>query len=354
MKPGISMLSPCSGRVRASACVLGTTSALMLGGCGAGITGSAPPVAVSSGPQLGYAWNAKDETLRPILGVPGSSQVGQSVVPAGAYVAGAGSASGMALLVGTDQQVYRMTLPGGTPAQIGATAAPGTTIRLSPSGTAALLYVPGTTAATVVTKLSATGATVRPISLPAAIVDGAASDAGSAAAMLQTAGGVSVDLLAASGLAQPLRTIGGDGGLSFAGTSEDLLVADSAANSLTLIRTASTTPTPVALATGTLLKAPVAVAASRNENFATVANGGESSVVRIDLTGASAPLRVVCPAQPAVVAALAGNGVFRFNELGTAPVWMADVTTPHFGMLFILALSSASTAAAAAPSNPSR
>jgi hypothetical protein len=308
--------------------------------------------AVSNGPQLGYAWDTQDETLRPILGVPGSSQVGTSVVTAGAFVAAAASSpANLALLVGTDHQLYRMTLPNGAPAQIGATAAAGSVIRFSPSGTAAIVYTPGGTSATLLTGLSSSPK-LRAVSLPAAIVDGAASDAGTVVAEVQGSGAVAIDVVAASGAVQTVASVQAPGGLSFAGTSEDLLVADAGANSMMAIRSVSTTPLKAPISTAGLLKVPVGLGASLSGQWAVVANSGDSSVVRVDLSGASAPQRVVCPAQPTVVAQLSGNGVFRFNELGTAPVWLADVSAATPAMLFIPALPKPVSAVAVAEASP--
>ena len=110
-------------------------------GCGSGLHGTAsagvPAAAltVAAAPKLGYAWNETDQTLRPITGVPGSAQFGESVTPAGAYVLGVADSGGnFAILLGSAQQVYRMALPSGTPVQLSAQAAPGASIRISPQG----------------------------------------------------------------------------------------------------------------------------------------------------------------------------------------------------------------------------
>ena len=325
---------------------LGLAAVASLCGCSAsfvalGTGGGASTAATASanGPQLGYAWYTQDQTLRPILGVPGSSQFGASVVSAGAYVtASSSAAANLALLIGADEKVYRMTLPNGTPTQVGATAAAGSVIRFSPTGASAAVYAPGATSATILTGVKTTPA-VKQISVTAPILEMTASDAGTAAAVLQGARGATVAVVSGTSPRQ-LASLSGDGGIGFSGTGEDLVVADSAANSLTLIKTASTNPAAVTLGTGGLLKTPVAVGASLNGRYVVVANSGESSVGRVDTTGASAAQRVSCPTQPTVVAQLAGNGVFRFNDLGAPSVWLSDVTAGSPAMLFIPALPS--------------
>jgi hypothetical protein len=152
---------------------------------------------------------------------------------------------------------------------------------------------------------------------------------------LQTANDASLSVLPATGGPQTLATLKGAGGLAFVGTSDTLLAADSVTNTLTQVQAVSTSPSVTQLATANLLRAPIAVGAALSGRWAVVANGGESSVVRIDLTGAAAPQRIACPSQPAVAERIAGNGVFRFNEIGATPTWIADMTAPAPAMLFI-------------------
>jgi hypothetical protein len=299
-------------------------------GCGGNVgfspTGSGPSTpatAAPSGPQLGYAWKADDQTLRPFLGVPGSSQIGESVVPAGVYIAGSASAaSAIGILIGSDQQVYRMTLP------------------------SALIFVPGSSKATEVTGLVSTPQ-VRQILVPTSLVDAVLSDAGSIVTLLQGSGGGAVDLLTATGDLEPLATLGGAGGVAFVGTADDVLAADSTANSLTLIRSVSKSPSAVAVPTSNLLKTPAAVGAALNGRWAIVANAGESSVVRVDLTGATTPQRLASASQPVMAEQLYGNGVFRFNEIAAGPVWISDITASSPSMLFIPALPVSTSATGA-------
>ena len=337
--PGFKPLRRCAG-------FWGGLTLVGVCGCGGGAvqTGSAAatPTAVQSGPQLGYAWKAADETLRPILGVPGSSQMGASVVAATTYVtAASSSAAGIALLIGADQKVYSMSLPNGPPALVGGagvTAGAGAKIRFSPSGVTAVIYVPGGLTASVLTGLaanSASGPQVRQVAVTGPLMDMATSDAGTVVAVLQGASGGSLNFLPAGGGQQQLATLKGVGGLAFVGIGDNLLAADSVANTLTLVQAVSTSPSVSQLPTANLLKAPVAVGAALSGKWAVVANGGEASVVQVDLTGVAAPQRIACPSQPAVVERLAGNGVFRFNEIGAAPTWIADMTAPSPAMLFI-------------------
>jgi hypothetical protein len=340
-----------NGVLRAVAASL-SPALLLLSGCGGTLLSvpNATPApeakAVSAGPQLGYAWKSDDQTLLPILGIAGSSLVGESVVSAGTYTAAGTSAiSGIGLLVGEGGQVYRMTLPTGTPEQLGISTTSAAKFRFAPSGGAAVVYVPGAQAATLVSGLNRTIPQIRQISVASPLLDLTVSDSGTVVALLQGSPGASVALLSASGSSQTLASVGRPGGLSFVGAGEDLLVADSAANALTLIHTVSSAPSVQQIPSGGLLKSPVAVGAARSGRWAVVANSGDFNVVRIDLTGASAPQRIACPLQPTQAEPLAGNGTFRFTPVGSSPAWIADVTAANPSMLFIPALPAVSTAA---------
>jgi hypothetical protein len=331
-------------RRAALACALAT---LLLCGCGSGVQevasssgASVPPTAIPQGPQLGYGWKADDQTLRPFLGIFGSSQIGESVAPAAAYVAAGSSAiSSIALLVGADGRVYTMSLPSGTPAQTSVAAGAGSVVRFSPSGVTALVYVPGAQSAVLLTSLTTTPQ-IKQIQAGGPLLDIASSDSGTVAGLIQTSSGGSVNRL--TGTPRQLATLSGAGSLSFVGKGENLLAADASANALTLIQSVSTAPSATPVATGGLLKSPVAVGAALSGKWAVVANGGDSSVVRVDLSGATAPQRIASVAQPTVVQQLSGNGVFRFTDVSsTGPVWIADITTQNPTMMFIPALASA-------------
>ena len=340
---------PCASRflcLRPKGLAVAAVSALaavFLTGCGSGLVTKLPgasgttteATAVPKGPQLGYLWKADDETLRPVLGIPGASQVGASVVAGETYVAGAGSAaSGVGLLVGSDGTVYRMSLPSGSPASLGVTSSGAAQIRFSPSGVAAVVFAAGSQQAVAVTGLTASPA-ARQIALPAQVADVAVADAGTVA----VATAASIEVVGASGTAQPVAALSGPGRVAFVGTSDTLLATDAGANTLWLIRSSSTAPQVVQVASAGMLKSPAGIGGSLDAHWAVVANAGESSVVRVDLTGASAPVKLACGTQPTTVAALAGNGVFRFDELVVAtPVWLADITAATPSLRFVPAL----------------
>lgn len=344
-----SFRSACLRRVRRGAVVLSAGCVVgLLAGCGSGL-GSASSVssplshaAAAAGPQLGYVWSESDATLRPILGVPGAAQIGTAVTAAGAYTTAAvDPVSGFALLIAHDGGLYRMTLPSGNPTLLDKSVTPGTLVRLSPKGSAAVVFTPGAASAVVWTQLAA-AAQSRQVPSSAAIRDAAVSDGGTVALASQSSSGLALIVTAASSTIG-LPSVASLGGLTFISGSEDLLVADSGSNTLTRFHLAASnadaTPVPVA----NLLNAPTSLGISRDGRWAVTVNASDSSVVRVDLSGKTAPQRSVCSCKPTVVAALAGDAMFRLTPLKSGPVWVGNAAASSFPLLFVPAISSGST-----------
>lgn len=312
-------------------------------GCGSGVTANTSsqatvvPTASAKGPQLGYMWIDSDKTLRPILGVPGASQVGQSVVPAGTYIdAAASSTAGIAILQATDGSFDLMTLPSGSPASLHLNLPAGAQIRLSAAATTALIYTPGATSASLVTGLL-TAPQVANITAPSPIRDSAVSDTGSIALEYSQGSSVSVSVLGTGGRAVPIASIQSPGGLAFLPAHDDLLFADGSANSLTLIRSVTTAPSSSTLQTNGLLKSPSAVGVSGSGRWAIVANSASQTLVRVDLMTQSA-VSIACACKPTQAATLADEGAFQVTNLTTGPNWIVDAAPSTPRTLFIPAL----------------
>ena len=322
-----------------------------LSGCGNGVGLNATqqatpstPVASALGPQLGYLWMSSDQTLRPILGIAGSSQVGQSVVPAAAYASAEASATAsIAILQAADGSLDLMTLPSGSASSLGFSLPAGAKLRLSPSGLSALAFTPGSTSASLITGLPSTPK-VQSISASAALADAAVSDTGAAA--LESTHSLSVVLL--NGSPVTLASIGAPGGLSFlptrSGSHDDLLFADAVANTLTLIRSTTSSPSWQTISATGLLQSPSAVGVSGSGRWALAVNSGSQTAVRVDLSSLAATT-VACACQPTLAEPLADDGAFRITSLTSGPNWVvnAALTTPK--TLFIPALPSSTNAA---------
>jgi hypothetical protein len=334
-------------------CCVGTGAALlaMACGCGSGVLESGGgnairPAAVPQSPKLGYVWNDTEGSLRPILGVVGSSQIGQTVVPAGLYKRGASSAvSGVALLEESGGTLDLMRLPDGEAVVVGTGFGSGLQIRFASSGSVAIAFVPGASGVKLITGMPSSSQ-MRSIALTAAVLDGAVSDDGSVAVAMQVVGGVNIAVIAGDGKVVPAAKAKSVGGLGFAGSSDDLVFADSTANTLTVVHSASTAPSAVQVQTGNLLKQPIAVGTSRDGRWVVIANSGDASVIVADLAAQTAPQRIACSCKPTMAAQLAGTGAFRVTDIGSGPAWMLDATASAPKMLFIPAIRIAGVAAA--------
>ena len=313
-------------------------------GCGSGmVAGSQPqsvaaPVASALGPQLGYLWVKADNTLRPILGVAGSSQVGQSVVAAGDYVAAVTSATqGLAVLQATDGSFDLLPLPSGSAASLGLALPVGAQLRLSPSAVSALIYTPGAASASLVTGLPGSPK-LQNVSAAGPIIDSAVSDSG-AVGFEYGQGSLTVAVVPLGGRSVSVASVQSGGGLSFLPGHDDLLLADAAANSLTIVRSATSAPLATLIQTSGLLKTPNAVGVSGSGRWALVSNSASQSLVRVDLN-TLASVGVTCTCTPTLAATLADDGAFRVTDAVTGPNWIVDAAASTPRTLFIPALPS--------------
>jgi hypothetical protein len=347
-RPGFHPISRIT--VVAALSLTGALSATL--GCGSGTLqaiasgsqSSAVPTASAQGPQLGYLWLDTDRTLRPILGIAGASQIGQSLVPAGTYSGAASSAAAnIAVLQDTDGSFDLMRLPSGSPASLSVKLPTGAAIRISPSAATALVYTPGTSSATLITNLLSTPQ-AQTVKFAGPIVDSAVSDTGAVAAEYSQGSSFALSVLSVSGRAVPLASLGATGGLSFLPGRDDLLFADGAANIATLVRSATSAPATSLVQTGSLLRSPSALGVSGSGRWALVvnntANSATQTLVRIDLNTLTT-VSVSCSCKPTEAAVLTDEGAFRVTNVKSGANWIVDASTASPRTLFIPALPQA-------------
>jgi hypothetical protein len=290
------------------------------------------------GAILGYFWSSNDGTLRPLLGVTGSAQVGQSIVASGAYVSGAASVpSGLGLVEDQKGNLFSLNLPSSQATRIASGLPAPSQIVFSPQGADAIVYASGETSLTLISALNSQPET-KTIALPsgAKLIAAIVSDAGTVLVATQTAP-VAIDILSSGGALLPLVTVAQPGGMSFLPGAENALIADRGKNALSLLENISTAPTVQPLnAQG--INLPVAVASSRDSHWAVVANGGDKNILRIDLEKGSTPSIVSCSCQATQLSSLAGSASFRLNDLGSGPLWIADLSGSAPQMFFVPAI----------------
>lgn len=325
------------------ACLTGLLGLVLIGGCGissptssslpGASNSSAASNAVTNGAQLGLAWSAGDATLRPVMGVPGSAQFGASLVSAGSFANAAFSAqSQLALLVDGKHNLYLLALPASQPTLVTQGMPANAAIVFSPLGGSAAIYAPGASAATVIGGLPLKPA-ISQVQAGMAIQAASISDAGTLAlAAGASSAGVAITTITAAGTKGTIATLTGFGGMAFLPASEDILLADSAANTLTRLHNGAV-QTLATAKDG--LNQPLAVAASLDSHWAVTANHANGTLVRIDLTAATPTVRSTCTCSPSTLAPLNGNAVFELTAPGTATTWMIEADDQVPRVLFI-------------------
>ncbi|MBI4906449.1 MAG: hypothetical protein HY820_22660 [Acidobacteria bacterium] len=276
------------------------------------------------GPQVGWIWDENDLSIRAILGIPGSSVMAEPYQPGFAVKTAAIAGNGeSALLVGDEeQQVFGVSLrepgePRRLPIPAGASR-----IALSSQGLAGAVYYASSgklmllkmtqpEAAFVELDLSTEGA-------PEAIA--VADDAAGVA--IRVAGGVM--MVRADGNRWKLEGIEQVLTIGFMDNSSDLLIAGG--NGTVIVSDA--------FGTGKLRvlreKAALAAAASNARKVLVLE---ESGLVAIDMeTGAAGTVECTCT--PTTVNRLS-NSIFRVNEYGNGPVWLADSTQELVRTVFV-------------------
>ena len=262
-----------------------------------------------------------------------------SLVPPGVYVAGEASvASGAGLLEDAQGGLFALSLPGLQSVHVADHLPRQASVVFAPSGRNAVVYASGGGTIWLVSGLPATPQ-VEKIDLPPGHVASAAtvSDRGTLV-IAEGSGPAAVETLSANGTISLLTHIGAPGGMSFVALADSLLLADQAAGSAFLIEHVNSGPAIHPLNAAGLSR-PVAIAGTHDGHWAVAADSADAGVVRMDLTGGTAAIKVLCACQPGRVLPLQGGGSFRINELYDGPAWTVDVTASEPHLVFVPAIA---------------
>jgi hypothetical protein len=340
---------------------LAIAATFCLGAAGCGTSANSAPSGAAStlqpqsrpatGPTLGYVWDTAGQTLHPVQGVPGASIVGSRLVDTPgngiAIVAAALSVrSGMAFFLDANGNVFQAPLTGGTSTQI-ANISGVTSLAVSNSGSYALLT--GKKAAALISGLPQSPVThLLDASGLNGILNGAVSDTGaSVLAGGARSGPGSVSLLAFvdQKAGTVIATLQVFGGMQFVPGSDELIAADGETGAFTAISHISTTAAPAPLTTAVSIASPAALDITPNARWMVAANHG-GDVLRIDLTGTQAAVKVHCTCAPGQVTAMTGTTLRLVTE-GGGPLWIVDAAGAAPRVLFVPAITAASVAASA-------
>jgi len=124
--------------------------------------------------------------------------------------------------------------------------------------------------------------------------------------------------------------------ITFVSHSHDALVADRIDNKIYLVRNITRNPATIPLASHyDGVDGPVAVEASRDGQRAIVANTHSKTILTLDLDGGS-PAVYSCHCVPTALRHLNGNAVFQLTESSPkGPVWLFDGDAPEPRIVFV-------------------
>jgi len=320
-----------------------------------------------TGPSLGLIFDPAAQAIRPILGVPGAASVG-SPLDAGFPIAAAviSPTQSYALAVSAAGSVYVVSVSGSTASAqaIGAASSPDRMV-LSASGSAAVLYYKSGSVQ-ILTGLPGAPQTGSPIGIsglpntPGALAvsdDGAVIIAGlneppspnrpkQARPRAVPLNGLYV--IPQDGSApervSPLRV----SALAFFANSHDALVADSVANSITLIRDIAGEASVAWTFSNSGLQEPDAVAASADGSTVLAASSKTGVLARLDASGAN-PVFVPCKCAPSEFRPLTAPGIYQVTEAESGLLWIFDSNPQNARVLFVPAGVSAAMSAVGIP-----
>jgi hypothetical protein len=228
-----------------------------------------------------------------------------------------------------------MTLPTGQISPLTASIAKKELILLSPSCSSALVYAPGVSTGVLIGGLpSAPLAQSINLATAGSVVGAAVGDTGSVLlANLNTDGSTAVQLLIAPGNeSQALAVLQKFGAVGFLPGGNTAVLADSGANTVTMITEQSAKPVSTQLASSAEgVSKPLAIASSADGHFVFVANGSGGPVLRFDLSGATPMVSTACACTASELIPLSGNAVFQLSDpaAGTIFAFEGDAKTPR-------------------------
>jgi hypothetical protein len=284
------------------------------------------------GPMLGWVWDAQKETIRPVLGIAGSSVLGKSLELEFAikYAAISHSREYALALAGDSRDLLFVDLKPISPVSNLIDGVPRGADRLvlSPRGLSALAIYAENRKILVITGLDSQPAALREIDVS---VEGAPE-----AAAISDDGSL---LLAAYPESHTLLFVGPEGNrwkapvedavkaAAFLAGTRDAVVASE--GGVFLLPNVTSGSESRRLWEG---KAS-AVSWSTPSRFL-LAEAGTQSIVEMDLEG-QITRTAQCPCLPSALHPMAAGGVFRLNEVSRDPLWLVEISDSGMRTIFV-------------------
>ncbi len=295
-----------------------------------------------SGPISGYVFDGSSRALRPLLGIPGASTIGDpmdfGLDVTSVYVAPRQDA---ALVAAADGTLHLFQIQSGSATESvlnGLTGVPERVV-FGPSGGAAALYragsieiISGLPDSPMISGNLDASAAGTPDSL-------AVSDDGT---LLLLASGTSVVLFSSGGNLGKLTDVAGPAAVTFAPGSHDAAVADPMGAGIVWFHDlAGASTSQVVAAPDDTIQSASAVAFSADGQGLLLASPAGQSVTIFDLAG-GARTAIPCTCAPTALARV--GSLFRLNEFGGDPLWLLDPGASPARIVFVPALAPANPA----------
>jgi hypothetical protein len=298
-----------------------------------------------AGPVAGFVFDSGAQALRPLRGMAGAATIGDPVASAYQFTAAfvaprQDSAFGVAAPGAANAAAtHYFTLNSSTLTEVaidGLMAQP-ERIVYSPSGTAAVLYsngqaqlvsgLPGSPSLAGSIQLREGARSLRPTAF-------AVSDDG---AYLLFALGGSIQLASQSGGVRGVLTAGSGASVAFAPGAHDAAIASSAAGAVLVKDVAGAAAQQTLTAADDSFQTVAGLGFSTDGKRVFVASAAAQSVIALDLAGNRTD--IACNCAPTEFTPM--GSLFRLNELGSGPLWLADMGSSGPRVVFVPALTAA-------------
>ena len=282
------------------------------------------------GPIVGYVPEPAAQAVRPILGIPGASLMGERLtVGLEMRAAAVSPQQDYMLVVSADGSASVIDLRD-TPVARAIEGVRASRIALSPNGATAVLsghnlqVVPGCEAATALQIIKNLPSQPSVASVVEACGIGAFAVSDDGAVLFESGG--TLFSAAPGGEARPVPFAGQVSLIAFLEGTRDALIAGRDDNQVALVRDVTGTPTYRRLAGATEgIDAPLGLAFTKAR--ALVAN--RNSVVAIDVeTGAAAT--TACGCTVTGLERMRGAAIYRASDFGAGPLWLFDAAENRF------------------------
>jgi hypothetical protein len=301
----------------------------------AGLAASLFAQARVAGPVSGFVYDRGAGRLRPILGIPGASLMGDPVESGyDLKLASIAPAQDAAIVVAADGVVHvlRLNSAAGADRTVDGLSMAPERIVYSPSGQAAALYKDGVVR--VIAGLPDAPALGASFDLTAYSAPGALALSDDGAYLMFAAGG-SMRLLSNAGDNRALLE-SADGALAaFAPGNHDAAVVDAVAGVVMIRDAGGNAALQRIAAADDSIRSPAGLSFSVDGKKLLLASAGARGVSIFDLEG-GARSDLACDCAPGGLARM-GN-LFRLNEAGAEPLWLLDAGAAEPRIMFVPAL----------------